>query len=358
MTVYVGEVHSNAFGIGNVGTAPVHGEFRGQDVTLNPKTKSLIEQASEMDDYVVVRRKQTPKLKDRKVCDKKRVAGHNRLLTQFVNRLDRRQQNQEQSKKRYQDCENKLMRLKQKASNIKQSLEGNGEDLKLDGQKLSELILEEMSESFPDVTEQDNIIEYLESLEDLGTGEAESEIRQANKFIKRLEGNTDEKSVSKIEDLKQKVNDLEKQIKFSVLFKRELAEAKQNLRGLHGEEIKDGYNLIPKATSLFSSLVQEKDSKGDFAFTVATAYQDALCKNSLSEVVQSSFSLFGSKNWEKGLGSMLELSGADIQSINPSREPQFLMSVRELLFRVEIAMQLFSSIVELRSSINNLKDSL
>lgn len=353
MALYVGEVHSNIFGLGTTGIAeaPVRGEYRGQSVKLNSGSKSLIQQADELDDYVVVRRQEKPKLDKRKVKDKKKIAGKNRLLHQFVRRLDK-----QQGSRQYQDYEARFKRMKQKAiiQMMEKSLHGDeGTEIKLDGRKLSDLILEEAAEAFGEVTEQDNAIEYLEELENYETGEAESELRQADKMIKRLDGRTDEKGITRRKALEEKVNDLQIQVKFSKLFRRELAEAKQILHNAHGQEIKDGYNLIPKATDLFASLVDQKsaDSGNQYAKAVAAMYQKVLCAENLVEVMDVCRGDFETKNVKPILNSIIELSGADIKSADPSRDVQYLMSVRDTLFNSEIALQLFQEVGKLRTRV-------
>jgi hypothetical protein len=355
-TLYIGEVHSGALGLERMqeaGGPQVCGDFRGQEVRLNPKSKSLIAQADELDDYVVVRRKDPPKLKNRKISDRKKVAGKNRLLHQYVCRLDK-----QQGSRQYQDYEAKLKRIKQMATiqMMERSMHGGEfeqEGVTFDGKPLAELLLQEATEMFGEVTEQDNALEYMEALEDFETEHAETEICQANKMLKRLEGRVDPKGISRQKDFREKVRDLSIQAKFSKLFKRELATAKANLRSAHGQEIQDGYNLIPKATDLFASLAEKSSGRyeGDQARIVSNAYQQALCASTLVEVMDASFNSFGAKNIKVGLQAMLELSGIDIQSANPSRDVSYLISVRETLFKTEISSQIFDSVGKLRVDI-------
>ena len=55
------------------------------------------------------------------------------------------------------------------------------------------------------------------------------------------------------------------------------------------------------------------------------------------------------KDFNKTVHMLLELLGRDMESANPSRERDLLMAVREGLFRVEIAGQLFDIIKSFRN---------
>jgi hypothetical protein len=352
---YVGSVHASALGLEeleDVDSSDVRGDFRGQEVKLNPKSKSLVEEADQLDDYVVVRRKEPPKLKARKVSNRKKIEGKHKLLHQYVRRLDKQQESRQ-----YQDFEARLRRLKQRAiiQMMEHSLYASPEEerVSFDGRVLADMVLEDAAETFNEPTEQDNALEYMEALVDFETEHAEAEMRQANKMLQRLEGRTDRRGLDRQRDFQDRVKDLSAQIKFSGLFKRELAIAKATLRNAHGQEIEDGYNLIPKATDLFASLTEQKakNFENTEARQVSRLYQQALCANSLAEVMEISFSGFGAKNVKSGLSAMLELSGIDIDSANPSRDVSHLIAVRETLFKTEISSQLYDAVGKLRKDI-------
>jgi hypothetical protein len=222
-----------------------------------------------------------------------------------------------------------------------------------DGRFIADMVTEDVAEAFSEVTEQDNALEYMEALEDFETDHAEEEIRQAEKMLQRLRGRTDKKGVDRQKDFNDRVKDLSAQVEFSKLFKKELALAKAALRQAHGQEIEDGYNLIPKATDLFASLTGQKakDLEGTEARLVSKTYQQALCASSLAEVMDVTFSGFGVKNVKHGLEAMLELSGMDIQSANPSRDVSHLVAVRETLFKTEISSQLYDSVGKFREAV-------
>ncbi|MDR2435952.1 MAG: hypothetical protein LBD33_01395 [Puniceicoccales bacterium] len=353
---YVGPVHANALDLGEaegVDSPSIRGDFRGQEVRLNPHSKSLVEEADELDNYIVVRRKDPPKLKTRKISDRKKINGKNRLLFQYVRRLDK-----QQGSRQYQDFEARLRRLGQRATI--QMMEHNlyssssEEDrLSFDGRDLADMVLEEAAETFSELTEQDNAVEYMEALVDFEAECAEAEARQASKMLMRLEGRTDKRGLDRQKDFQDRLRDLSAQAKVSKLFKKELALAKAALRSAHGQEIEDGYNLIPKATDLFASFAGQKakDFENTEARQVSRLYQQALCASSLAELMEISFSGFGVKHVKAGLGAMLELSGLDIDSANPSRDVSHLIAVRETLFKTEISSQLYDAVGKLRRDI-------
>jgi hypothetical protein len=91
------------------------------------------------------------------------------------------------------------------------------------------MVLEGTVKSFDGVTEQDNALEYMEALQDFEAENAEAEMRQAEKMLKRLEGRTDKRGLGRQKDFQDKL---------SKRFKRELASAKETLRRAHGQKIK------------------------------------------------------------------------------------------------------------------------
>ncbi|MDR0679804.1 MAG: hypothetical protein LBF42_02095 [Puniceicoccales bacterium] len=341
---YTGAVHDNVLGVEEMedGSQPIQGNFRGQDVTLNPKSKSMIEEADELDGYIVVRRKEPQKLKIRDILDRKMANEKSRLLYGYVRRLDK-----QQGTRQYQDYEARLRRLKQRAIIQEMERRMRGENSEKDGatlddRPLSDIILEDAAETFDEVTEQDNAVEYMEALEDFESEYAEGEIRQATKMLQRLEGRTDKKGIDRQKDFQDKIEDLSKQIKFSKLFKKELANAKAALRSAHGQEIKDGYNLIPKASDLFASLVSKGvQTDGECTPNMLTnVYRLVLAADGFVAMAEMLRNFFGKKLIKKYLGITVELLGEDMKSANPSRSVAFLIAIRDALFMVEVLLQI------------------
>lgn len=249
MAVFVGDVHSSVLGLSDAqGIYEAHGTYEGQSAELHTQSKSMLELAYEMDDCPTDARINRDRLIKRDIKDKKKANAKRDILKFFVNKLDRNRSTQQ-----YTDYEKKLNRLKQQVIlQNQQKSRGDGNKLTFDGEPLDEYILRDIPSQFDEVTEQDNALAYLLELEDFETASNEDEIAQCEKMLLRLEGSTDDKSLQRREEFISKVRSLREQIEFSGIYKEALQEAIQLLRKIHGQEIEDGYNLIPKAAGLMN----------------------------------------------------------------------------------------------------------
>jgi len=84
---------------------------------------------------------------------------------------------------------------------------------------------------------------------------------------------------------------------------------------------------------------------------VSDVHQQTLGADSLVGVMDATLNSFSAKNIKASLNAVLELSGIDIQSANPSRDVPYLVSVRETLFKMEISSQLYDAVGKLRKDI-------
>jgi hypothetical protein len=333
--------------------SPTDSPFVGEGLGMNPESESLVEaaktkndreNADDLDNHV------KPPVSERTIYGSKKTSEKRALLRKFVERLDRNGGNQQQ----YQDCEERVMGLNQRIiAQMRERGSGDDERPSFDGRPMAELLLEEIVGSFSEVTEQDNALEYLEHPEDFRTQYAEAEIEQAGKMLRRLEAEPPNRRTLDLQgDFRKKLTDLSTQGNFPKKCKSELSLARESLQNAHGQEIQDGYNLIPKVSDLYSSLAVAKF--GDVrALSVSNAYQKALCSNDMVSVMDVCFETFGSKGVKAGFKAMLELSGADMgsRSQNPSRETSHLVAVRDTLFRTEISSQVFDSSGKLRKDL-------
>ncbi len=249
MAVFVGEVHSAVFGLSDAQDIyEARGTYEGQSAELHTQSKSMLELAYEMDDCPTDARINRNKLIKRDIKDKKKANAKRNILRSFINRLDRNRSTQQ-----YTDYEKRLNRLKQQVMlQNQQKSRGDGNKLTFDGEPLDEYILRDISSQFDEVTEQDNALAYLLELEDFETASNEEEMAQCEKMLKRLTGCTDNKSLQRRDDFLEKIQFLIEQMALSDLFKETLRKAKKSLRKIHGQEIEDGYNLIPKAADLMN----------------------------------------------------------------------------------------------------------
>lgn len=249
MAVFVGDVHSSVFGLSDAqGIYETRGTYEGQSAKLHTQSKSMLELAYEMDDCPTDARINRDRLIKRDIKDKKKANAKRDILKSFVNKLDRNRPTQQ-----YTDYERKLNRLKQQVMlQNQQKSRGDGNKLTFDGEPLDEYILRDIPSQFDEVTEQDNALSYLLELEDFETASNEDEIAQCEKMLLRLEGSTDNKSIQRREEFLAKIQFLIEQIALSSDFKEALLKARKALRKIHGQEIEDGYNLIPKAADLMN----------------------------------------------------------------------------------------------------------
>ncbi|MDR0693546.1 MAG: hypothetical protein LBF49_03190 [Puniceicoccales bacterium] len=257
------------------------GVYEGQRADLHPESKSMLELAYEMDDCPTEARLVRDKLTKRDIKDKKKATEKKRILTSRINKLD-----QSRDPRAYEEYERKFNRLKQQLMlQNPQFREGEGsKELTYEGEPFSAYLLRNLPMDFHEVTEQDNVLEYLLQIEEFEASSNEEEILQCEKMIKRLEGQPDAKSRERIEEFSQKIHSLREQIQFSTFARQSIGESLQNLRKIHGQEIKDGYNIIPKAASLLNGTLTI-GGKQLSSVDIAAIYRDnILCCEDFLEV--------------------------------------------------------------------------
>jgi hypothetical protein len=293
MAVFVGDIHSSVLGLyGADEILRESGVFEGQKADLHSKSKSMLELAYEMDDCPTDSRVNRDKLIQRDIKDKKKASEKQKILTHYVKRLDRYRETHS-----YTDYERKLARLKQQVMMQNRGSDGAKGERKLtfDGEDLASYLLRNISTDLDEVTDQDNVLEYLQELEDFESESNKSEIQQCKKMLLRLEGaleagELDSKATSKymakIAELNAKILAMEEQIYFSSSFKQTLASAQKALRKSHGKEIEDGYNIIPKASELLKGKINIGGRQLS-AVDVAAIYRDKIlcCENSYEAFV-------------------------------------------------------------------------
>jgi hypothetical protein len=274
MAIFVGETHAQALGLDGANLLEVFGNYMGQKVDLHTNSKSMLELAYEMDDCPTDALVTRDNLVKRDIKDKKKATAKLKRVQFYVNRLDKQRGTQQ-----YMDYEKKLNRLKQQIMAQNQSSGSSGK-LTYEGEKLSEFLLRNMSLTFGEPTDQDNVLEYLQEMEEFECASADGEIEQCYKMLARLSERTDEKSMERIAEFTAKVQLLREQMDFSGLFRTCLMEAQNMLREFHGREIEDGYNLIPKASDLLKRPMRI-GGKEISAIELAAIYRDKIlcCEN-------------------------------------------------------------------------------
>ncbi|MDR1528740.1 MAG: hypothetical protein LBS22_04130 [Puniceicoccales bacterium] len=261
---------------------PEQGVYEGQKADLHPESKSMLELAYAMDDCptdaVLVR----DSLTKRDVQDKKKATEKEKILTLRINKLDRNR-----DPRAYKEYGYHFNRLKQQLMlQNPQFKEGEGtRQLTYEGEPFSAYLLRDLPRYFPEVTEQDNFLGYLYEIEGFEAKSNKEEIEQCRKMTIRLERQPnakDAKPQKRIEEFSQKTHSLQEQVEFSTLVRQSIEEALQNLEKIHGQEIKDGYNIIPKAASLLDGALTIGGKQWS-SVDIAALYRDNIlgCENFL-----------------------------------------------------------------------------
>ena len=287
--------------------------------------------------------------KARDGSDKKKCNGidknkqQNKLLDDCVHRLDTTK-----GSRQYKDFGEQLSRLQNKCQLTyfeNQNLKSTGleKETLYNGQTLEEVILGAVDEGFDEVTEKDNALQYAYELNDLDTQSLESQIKKTEEYVEHLSEKSDQTSEQQIEGLREHIVDLKNEVEFKKVFSGNIKKARENLQKTHGAEIKDGYNLIKKASDLFKKRA-DMAGKSFTATDFAKMYMDLLQLNTPIDVLKRFINETGKNDIKKLTGKLVELLGRDIDSANPSRSTAHLMAVRDLLFNVEVCGQVYTSV--------------
>ena len=321
----------------------VQGTYRGQ-IVVNPMTDapSLIDLAAELSGFQLTSQQQRKNLLERQVISQKTFKEKEKVLLHYTSRLG-----QERESKKYKESYQALQRLQYK------------EEYKENPKKLCETILHDIAGAFGEVTEQDNLIEYALATNAIDRQRIQNEIEQVSKMIEVFsnpEGQNINVGFANSERIKwtDKLNALQDNLQTNQLLHDQLTEAQTSLKTLHRQEIRDGYNLIPKALSIIEQYGQDMQES---AISLAIAYRDeVLTMKTPLEVFEVFFERQKNKreSFRPYIDSMIALFGCDMSSANPSRSKEELYGVRDSLFRVEICGQTFDNVGVLGKNIRKM----
>ncbi|MDR0728001.1 MAG: hypothetical protein LBF21_00075 [Puniceicoccales bacterium] len=317
-----------------VSTAAVgaSGIYRGHAVTVHPDSPSPIAHAKNFTDFVAAQIRRP--LHQQHFESTHKVKRKEKLLQEASQRLGGTQ-----DIAKYKAFGSQLQRLQQQARDQGSFGEHFGRQSTFNGEALSTLILQRASKEFGEVTEQDNALQYALEAEKLEYESQGQEYQQLEKSLLKLDGRKDPSAAQRRGELSEHQKALKSSMLASSLFQKEIGTALDKLRRAHGQEIKDGYNLIPKAAELLRA---QKGSDAE-AVALATAYREKALKMKNPYDVLEHFFKEGEhkrKRFQDYIALMIELLGEDIQSANPSRSTEELLAVREGLFRMEITGQI------------------
>lgn len=318
-------------------------QYKMQNGRLKLGSPSLIESTEQINEII------EEEEKERDGSDKKRCNGidknkqQNKLLEDCVNRLD-----STKGGLQYKEFGEQLSRLQNKCQltyfeNKNQKSTGLEKDTLYNGQTLEDVILGAVDVSFDEVTEKDNALQYAYELNNLDTQSIESQVDKTKEYIDKLSKKGDSASAKKIVELREQVVELENEVEFKKVFSENIKKAREKLQKTHGAEIKDGYNLIKKASDLFKKRT-DMSGKSLTATDFAKMYIDLLQLNTPIDVLKRFINETGKNDIKKLTEKLIELLGRDIDSANPSRSAAHLMSVRDLLFNVEVCGQVYTTV--------------
>jgi len=335
--------HQEGRAVAAGGSVGAGGVYRGHAVTVHADSPSPIAAARDFTDFVAaqIRRPFQP----RSFESFHKIRSREKLLQNASRRLGGTQDTA-----RYKSFGSQLQRLQQQARDQGSLGEHAGRQPTLNGEPLSTLILQRVSREFGEVTEQDNALQYASEAETLEYESQGQEYQQLEKSLLKLNQRTDPAAIQRRGELSERQKSLRAGMLASSLFQKEIGTAIDKLRKAHGQEIKDGYNLIPKAAELLRG---QKGSDAE-AVALANAYREEALKMKNPYDVLEHF-LQKEENRKKSfkdyVALMIELLGEDIQSANPSRSTEELLAVREGLFRMEITGQIHDDMAHLEQRI-------
>ncbi|MDR2200987.1 MAG: hypothetical protein LBN94_02680 [Puniceicoccales bacterium] len=322
---------------GEIPTGGVQGTYRGQAVFIvEDMSPSPIQLASTIAGFEATKRKLRPSLLYRSITGKSVFKEKEKILATYTERLGQSSQS-----KKYKETYSELSRQQYK----EEYREEENQDTFRDA------LLYKVSENFGEVTEQDNVLEYSIAINAMERSTIETEIQQVQKmieFFSEPQKNFINTGFANSERIKwsEKLVSLEDNLKTNAVFNSQLLRAQDLLRKAHRMEIRDGYNLIPKAAAIIQQHYGNANAS-ESAISLAVAYRDeVLTMKSPLDV----FEIFIHRQEKKResfrpyIDSMIALFGVDMTSSNPSRSKEELHSVRDSLFRVEICGQIYDSI--------------
>jgi hypothetical protein len=327
--------------------ASVQGTYRGQPVVFIPESSpSAIHLASNIAGLAATKQKFRESILQRHIVSKKVFREKEKILTTYTDRLGQGKQS-----RRYKEVYGDLARQRYKP-------EYQGDE---NQDALRDILLYKIAENFGEVTEQDNILEYALTTHALDRETLEVEIAQVKKminFFSNPPANTINSGFANSERIKwsEKLTALEGSLQTSDCFKTQLLRARELLQKTHRQEIRDGYNLIPKAAAILNQQYGDGGASVS-ALTFAVTYRDeVLAMMNPIDVFETFIQRQEKKreNFRLYIDSMIALLGFDIASANPSRSREELHNVREGIFRIEICGQMYGNVGTLGENIHRI----
>jgi hypothetical protein len=215
-------------------------------------------------------------------------------------------------------------------------------------------LLYKVAENFGEVTEQDNVLEYGITINKIERETMEIEVVQVRKmieFFSEPQKHFINIGFANTERMKwtEKLMTLEAHLQTNARLGEQLIRARELLQKTHKQEIRDGYNLIPKAAAVLNQRYGGGETSSR-AISLAITYRDEILGMTSPLDVFETFIRRQEKKRESFrpyIDDMIALFGIDMSSSNPSRSKEELFGVRNGLFRLEICGQIYDNVGEL-----------
>jgi hypothetical protein len=330
---------------GQVGN--VQGTYRGQSVVIvQDSSPSAIQVASNIAGFEATKQKLREPLLRRHIVSRKVFQEKEKILITYTERLGQGKQS-----RRYKEAYADLARQRYKPEY--QSEENQD--------ALRDILLYKVAGNFGEVTEQDNILEYALATHALERETLAVEIAQVKKmidFFSNPPAHTANVGITNSERMRwtEKLAALEDNLQTGDAFKTQLLRARELLQKTHRKEIRDGYNLIPKAAAILNQQYGD-GSAPESAVSFAATYRDeVLAMTNPLDIFETFIHRQEKKreHFRPYIDSMIALFGIDMTSSNPSRSKEELQHVRDGLFRVEICGQIYDHVGTLGRNIRRM----
>lgn len=192
-----------------------------------------------------------------------------------------------------------------------------------------------------DVTEQFGMLQFTANSVDMDIEMYSRQIEKAKANLQHLRDQNNPKLSAKIALRERQIEAMQSDLESAQQIRAELAHLLEEMERIEGKKIRDGFNLIPKA----SKVIERFEPTWKLSsVNLAANYRDEVLNIADPAEFFANFmrqhQKIGFKDYIK---MMLQLLGDDMSSVNPTQNPNQLKAVRDALFETEISYQTFES---------------
>ncbi|MDR2577042.1 MAG: hypothetical protein LBC42_03295 [Puniceicoccales bacterium] len=214
-------------------------------------------------------------------------------------------------------------------------------DLSAYPKELRNLLRMAMAES-KSTAEQHNFLSCAKACVEEDIAAYASQQSAAESLLEQLQGKTDDVSKKKLKRTQNYLEANKKQMTSARSLRDQLQSLLGHMRKNDGRRIDDGYNLIPKASAVVAKMAP---SAGVAGAELASNYrEEVLTMKNSSDFFDNFMLKHRNVGFQKYIEMVEQLLGDDIRSINPSRSPEHLLSVRNAIFAACMSFQIFCNV--------------